>query len=92
MSGQSIEEFHVPDLNQKMNEFEKRARSITEEIEKLKSREPSLSYIECTVEICERYDIEFETIKKVLAKNIQEKIEVEAMELNLLTYKNNTLF
>jgi phenylalanyl-tRNA synthetase beta subunit len=75
-----------------MNEFEKRARSITEEIEKLKSREPCLSYIECTVEICERYDIEFETVKKVLAKNIQEKIEVEAMELNLLTYKNNTLF
>lgn len=75
-----------------MNQFERRARTITEEIEKLKSREPALSYIECTADVCERYDIEFGTIKKVLSKNIQEKIEIEAMELNLLTYKNNTLF
>ena len=86
-----IEEFQGPALNP-MTEFDKRAKNLTEEIESLKSASPTLSYIECTVEVCERLDIDMESIKKVLCKNIKEKIEIEAMELNLLTYKNNTLF
>ena len=72
--------------------FNKKVKNICEEIEALKSKQPSLSYIECTVDICTKYDVEFESLKKVLNKSIKEKIELEAMELNLLTYKNNTLF
>ena len=74
-----------------MDEFEKKIKNISEEIEALKAKEPSLNYIECTVEICEKYDIEYESLKKVLSKNIKEKLEMDAAELNLLTYKPNTL-
>jgi hypothetical protein len=74
------------------DEFDKKVRSICDEIESLKAKEPSLGYIECTVEICTKYEVDFDSLKKVLNKSIKEKIEVEAMELNLLTYKNNTLF
>ena len=75
-----------------MSDFDKKVKNLTEEIEKLKSQSPKLSYIECTVEVCEQFDIDYESIKKVLSKNIKEKIELEAMQLNLLKYKNNTLF
>lgn len=73
-------------------EFKDKVKNISEEIEALKAKEPSLNYIECTVEVCEKYDVEFESLKKVLSKNIKEKIEQDALELNLLTYKPNTLF
>ena len=75
-----------------MSDFDKKVRNLTEEIEKLKAASPRLSYIDCTIEVCQKFDVDFDSLKKVLSKNIQEKIEIEAMELNLLTYKNNTLF
>ena len=74
------------------DEFEQKVKDISTEIEALKAKEPSLNYIECTVEICTKYDIDFDSLKKVLSKNIREKIELDAMNLNLLTYRNNTLF
>jgi len=75
-----------------MTDFDKKVKDLSREIEELKLKSPNLNYIECTVEICERHEIDYDSIKKVLSKNLQEKIELEAMELNLLTYKNNTLF
>lgn len=72
--------------------FEKKSKAISNEIEALKSKCSDLSYIECTLEVCKKFDLELDSIKKVLSKTIKEKIEVEAMELNLLAYKNNTLF
>ena len=72
-------------------EFEKKVKNLSEEIEALKAKEPSLNYIECTVEVCQKYDIDFDSLKKSLSKNIKEKIELDAMNLNLLAYKNNTL-
>lgn len=74
------------------DEFKDKVKNLSEEIEALKTKDPSLNYIECAVEICQKYDVEFDSLKKVLSKNIKEKIELDAMELNLLTYKNNTLF
>ena len=74
------------------SEIETKVRNISKEIEKLKSKNPSLNYIECAVEICERYNLEYESLRKSLSKNIKEKMEIDAMELNLLKYKNNTLF
>ena len=73
------------------DEFEQKVKNISNEIEALKAKQPSLNYIECAVEICQRYDVDIDSLKKVLSKNIKEKIEVDAMELNLLNYKNNTL-
>lgn len=73
------------------SEITKRVKNISDEIEKLKKGSPELNYIECTVEVCERYSIEFESVKKVLPKVIKEKIEADAMELNMLKYKNPRL-
>ena len=87
----SIEEFQGQALKMK-DEFEEKVKNISNEIEALKAKEPSLNYIECAVEICQKYDIDMDSLKKVLSKNIKEKIEVDAMNLNLLTYRNNTLF
>lgn len=74
------------------SEIQTRVRNVSREIEKLKSKNPGLNYLECTVEVCERYGIEYESLRKILSKNIKEKMEIDAMELNLLKYKNNTLF
>lgn len=87
-----IEEFPKLPLNEMNEQFEQKAKKLSLEIEQLKSENPGLNYIECTVEVCKRYDVDMDSIKKVLCKTIKEKIELDAMELNLLTYKNNTLF
>ena len=68
-----------------------KTKFLGNQIEELKSQNPSLSYIECTVAICEKLNIEIETLKGALPKAIKEKIESEALELNLLKYKINTV-
>jgi len=73
------------------SEIQNKVKNLSTEIEKLKAKNPSLNYIDCTVEICQRYNIEFESLRKTLSKNIKEKMEIDAMNLNLLTYKKNTL-
>jgi len=82
--------FPQPDLKKVDSEIQRRIKDLATEIENLKS-ETGLGYIECTVEVCERLGIEIETMKKVLPKNIKEKIELEASELNLLKYKINKI-
>ena len=72
-------------------EIRKKIKNLAEEIEGLRKISPELNYIECTVEICERYNIEFDSIKKILPKVIKEKIEADAMDLNMLKYKSNRL-
>ena len=73
------------------SELTKKVKNISEEIETLKKLSPELNYIECTVEICERYGIEFESVKKALPKIIKEKMEADEMELNMLKYKTPRL-
>ena len=85
-----IEEFQVP-VSSPMDEIENKAKNLSAEIEELKAKHPELNYIECTVHICLKYDVDFDYVKKVLTKPIKEKIELDAMNLNLLNYKNNTL-
>ena len=63
---------------------------IVREIENVKSRS-RLNYIECVVSVCEKFDLEIESINEHLPKHIKEKIEADALELNLLKYKINTL-
>ena len=50
-----------------------------------------VSYIESTLAICEKNNIEFETLKKTLSKNLKEKIESEASALRLLKYRHKTI-
>ena len=52
-------------------------------IEKLK-REKKISYIDAIVSYCEKNNIETDTVGKLIAKPLKEKIEVEARNLNLL--------
>ncbi len=73
------------------SEITRRVKNLSEEIESLKKISPELNYIECTVEICERYNIEFESVKKALPKVIKEKIEADATELNMLKYKTGKI-
>ena len=61
------------------SEITRKVKNLSEEIENLKKLSPELNYIECTVEICERYNIEFDSVKKALPKIIKEKIEADAM-------------
>ena len=63
---------------------------ITREVEQMKSK-TGLNYIECVVEVCEKFELDIETIAEHLTPNIKEKIEADALKMNLLNYKINTL-
>ena len=63
---------------------------IAKEIEAVRA-ETQLNYIECVVEVCEKFDLDIDEISSHIPKNIKEKIEADALELNLLNYKLNTL-
>lgn len=49
------------------------------------------TYIDAVLEICTKYDIEPESMKQILPKAIKEKIERDALEMNMLKYKINTV-
>lgn len=68
-----------------------RVKNIGFEIEKLKSNSPELSYIDCTIEICEMLQLDLADMKRSLPKVIKEKIEAEALKKNMLKYKLNTI-
>lgn len=53
-------------------------------IEKFKAENPEMNYIDCILEVFSENNIELEGIKGILSKNIKEKVEADAMELNLL--------
>lgn len=72
-------------------ENESTLKKVGRQIEDLKIEHPDLTYIECSVAICEKMNIEIEMAKKILPTSIKEKIEAEALGMNLLTYKRNTL-
>lgn len=59
-------------------------------IEEYKSRH-NVGYIESAVAVCTENGIEFESLKRVLTKNIKEKIELEASDLRLLKYRIKTI-
>ena len=48
------------------------------------------SYIDAIIEICERNEIDVRDSKRLLTKQIVEKIEFEACELNLLVGGNTS--
>lgn len=64
---------------------------VTREIEDMKSKS-GLNYIECVIEVCNKFELDVESVSEHLSQNIKEKIEADALQLNLLNYKINTLF
>jgi len=51
-----------------------------------------LSYMDAVVHLCEENNIEIEDVKKYVSKTIQEKIELEARNLNFMPRSNKIEF
>lgn len=47
------------------------------------------SYIDAILGLCEKYEIEPDTIAKLISKPIKEKLSVEGQKINLLPKKNS---
>ena len=52
----------------------------------VKDKRP-ISYMDAIVWYCESNKIEIETVKRLISKNLKEKIKVEALNANLLKEK-----
>lgn len=52
----------------------------------VKEKRP-ISYMDAIVWYCESNKIEIETVKRLISKNLKEKIKVEALNANLLKEK-----
>ena len=51
--------------------------------------EIKIPYMDAILMVCEKNDIEIEDIKKFISPVIRDKLEAEAMDLNLLPKKNS---
>lgn len=54
-------------------------------------KEKRCNYIEATLLVCEEKDVDPADVKRLLPKAIREKIEADALEMNMLKYKKKTL-
>jgi hypothetical protein len=61
------------------------------EVEKLKSKNPDLSYLDCVIHFCEKYEIEIEAAGSILSKKLKELIKAECTEKFLLKKDTHTL-
>lgn len=52
------------------------------EIENIRLRSPDVSYIELIADYCEKNEIDFTTVPKLLTINLKQKIAIEAKRLN----------
>ena len=50
-----------------------------------------LNYIDATLEVCKKFDIDPRDVKRLINKNIKEKIERDALDANALKYKKKTV-
>lgn len=53
------------------------------EIEKT-VKDSRCNYLEAVLRLCERYEIDYTSIPKLLTETMKDKIEVDAMSLNML--------
>lgn len=70
------------------SDFAQKVKQLPSEIEQIVV-ESGGNYIEAVLHVCEKYDLEIEGMKSLLPKAIKEKIEADALDLNLLNYKIN---
>lgn len=54
--------------------------------------ESKMTYMEAVLEVCEEHGIDPEDVRKFVSAPIQEKIEGEAMRLNLIPRSNELFF
>lgn len=50
-----------------------------------------LNYIDATIDVCKDFDIDPRDVKRLINKNIKEKIERDALTVNALKYKKKTV-
>lgn len=62
------------------------------EVEKLKSLNKELTYLDCILELCETHNVEIESVKSLLSKPIKDKMKIEAEKLRLIKTKTNDIF
>ena len=60
------------------------SRKFVEEIESIALQNKEMKYIDAIVLLCEKNNIDVESVPKLISKPLKEKIKGEAMELNLL--------
>ena len=71
--------------SQIMSDFLNRAE-FTKLVEKA-VRDFNMTYMDAMIDICDKNNIDPEDVKKFVGAQLQSKLEVEAMELNLLPKK-----
>lgn len=72
------------------SDFQAKVKNLPKEIEEIVASGGG-NYIDAVVYVCEKYELEVEGMKLMLPKNIKEKIEKDASDLNMLKYKVNSL-
>jgi predicted PP-loop superfamily ATPase len=72
------------------SDFQAKVKNLPKEIEEVVASGGG-NYIDAVVYVCEKYGLEVEGMKLMLPKNIKEKIEKDASDLNMLKYKVNSL-
>ena len=72
------------------SDFQAKVKNLPKEIEEIVASGGG-NYIDAVVFVCEKYGLEVEGMKLMLPKNIKEKIEKDASDLNMLKYKVNSL-
>ena len=60
------------------------SRKFAEEIESIVHENNDMSYIDAIVFFCEKNNLDVDSIPKLVAKPLKEKLKAEAIELNLL--------
>ena len=54
-------------------------------------KQKKLNYIDATIDVCKDFDIDPRDVKRLINKNIKEKIERDALNVNALKYKKKTV-
>lgn len=54
-------------------------------------KEKNMSYLDAILDICEKLNLDVEDSKKYISVAVKSKIESEAIKLNLMVEKNNSL-
>lgn len=54
-------------------------------------KKKTISYLDAIIDICGEHNIEIDDIKKFISPAIKSKLEAEAIKLNLMVEKNNSL-
>lgn len=62
---------------------QKFAKLVEDEVSKT-----SIPYLDAVIEVCEKYNVEIEEVRKYITPIIKDKLEAEAMRLNLLPRQN----